>query len=228
MLIKPVNISILNRLLPLVAIGTVADCQSILDTTNRLLVKAGLQIITKNQHRIEGLTELLIQTGLWAKMESGYQIGSQDLGFTLSPILNSSGRLSHAKLSISVLLGQKTNAENSEKLVENTKKLIQTNTDRKQMVKDILEDLEIRAQKQKNEPLIWLVGDWSKGIIGLLASRIVNQYNLPVIIISSYSLAENSQKIEDFEDLEENSDLAKDEILKAFEIEKLENFVKNL
>ena len=226
--IKPVNISILNRLLPLVAIGTVADCQSILDTTNRLLVKAGLQIITKNQHRIEGLTELLIQTGLWAKMESGYQIGSQDLGFTLSPILNSSGRLSHAKLSISVLLGQKTNAENSEKLVENTKKLIQTNTDRKQMVKDILEDLEIRAQKQKNEPLIWLVGDWSKGIIGLLASRIVNQYNLPVIIISSYSLAENSQKIEDFEDLEENSDLAKDEILKAFEIEKLENFVKNL
>lgn len=226
--IKPVNISILNRLLPLVAIGTVADCQSILDTTNRLLVKAGLQIITKNQHRIEGLTELLIQTGLWAKMESGYQIGSQDLGFTLSPILNSSGRLSHAKLSISVLLGQKTNTENSEKLVENTKKLIQTNTDRKQMVKDILEDLEIRAQKQKNEPLIWLVGDWSKGIIGLLASRIVNQYNLPVIIISSYSLAENSQKTEDFEDLEENSDLAKDEILKAFEIEKLENFIQNL
>ncbi len=223
--IKPVNISILNRLLPLVAIGTVADCQSILDTTNRILVKAGLQILTKNQHRIEGLTELLIQTGLWAKMESGYQIGSQDLGFTLSPILNSSGRLSHAKLSISVLLGQKNNSENGEILVENTKKLIQTNTDRKQMVKDILEDLEISAQKQKDEPLIWLVGDWSKGIIGLLASRIVNQYNLPVIIISSYSLAENSQKLGD---LEENSDLSKNEILKAFEIEKLENFIQNL
>lgn len=230
--IKPVNLSILNRLLPLVAIGTVADCQSILDTANRLLVKAGLQVLAKNQHRIEGLTELLVQTGLWTKMENGYQIGSTDLGFVLSPILNSSGRLSHAKLSISVLLGQKNNTQNEEKLVENTKKLIQTNTDRKQMVKDILEELEIRAEKQKNEPLIWLIGDWSKGIIGLLASRLVNQYNLPVIIISSgnyQNSPENSYNLEkDPEDFEENSNLPKSEILKTFEIKKLENFIKNL
>ena len=231
--IKPVNLSILNRLLPLVAVGTVADCQSILDTTNRLLVKAGLQILSKNQHRIEGLTELLVQTGLWTKMENGYQIGSTDLGFVLSPILNSSGRLSHARLSISVLLGQKNTGENEEKLAENTKKLIQTNTDRKQMVKDILEELEIRAEKQKNQPLIWLVGNWSKGIIGLLASRLVNQYNLPVIIISSNFDNGNSQEKSynlgvNLEDFEGNSELPKDEILNAFEIKKLENFIKNL
>jgi len=229
---KPLNLSILNRLLPLVAIGTVADCQSILDTTNRLLVKAGLQILAKNQHRIDGLTELLVQTGLWTKMESGYQIGSQDLGFVLSPILNSSGRLSHARLSISVLLGQKNVAENEEKLLENTKKLIQTNTDRKQMVKDILEDLEIRAQKQKNEPLIWLVGDWSKGIIGLLASRLVNQYNLPVIIISKHDYSKNSENSENSECGEngENGedDLDYNEILSAFEITLLDDFVKTL
>lgn len=225
--IKPVNLSLLNRLLPLVAIGTVADCQSILDPTNRLLVKAGLQVLAKNQHRIEGLSELLVQTGLLAKMESGYQIGSQDLGFVLSPILNSSGRLSHARLSISVLLGQKITSQIEDELVENTKKLIQTNTDRKQMVKDILENLEIEAQKQKNEPLIWLVGDWSKGIIGLLASRLVNQYNLPVIIISSYS-KKSPEDLQNFDNGNGESDLPKSEIINAFDIQNLENFFKDL
>ncbi len=180
----PVKIARLNRLLPLVAIGTVADCQSILEPTNRLLVKAGLQIIQKNQHAINGLSELLVQTELASKMQNGYIIGSSDLGFTLSPILNSSGRLSHAKLSISVLLGNRSDEKSTQKLFENTQKLIETNTNRKQMVKDILLDLEAQAELQKHNPLIWLIGDWSKGIIGLLASRLVNQYNLPVVIIS--------------------------------------------
>lgn len=216
----PVNIARLNRLLPLVAIGTVADCQSILEPTNRLLVKAGLQIIQKNQHGLEGLQELLIQTELATKMENGYIIGSSDLGFTLSPILNSSGRLSHAKLSISVLLGHKKTQQEANLLFENTKKLIETNTSRKQMVKDILTELEAQAELQKHNPLIWLVGDWSKGIIGLLASRLVNQYNLPVVIISS-SKAKTVNPDDEF-NFDKPSDMA---ISQAFSLEKLGQMV---
>lgn len=215
----PVQISRLNRLLPLVAIGTVADCQSILEPTNRLLVKAGLQIMQKNQHGIIGLSELLAQTELTSKMENGYIIGSSDLGFTLSPILNSSGRLSHAKLSISVLLGHRNNENEAQNLFENTQKLIETNTSRKQMVKDILVDLESQAELQKNNPLIWLVGDWSKGIIGLLASRIVNQYNLPVVIIShSGAKSINPDDEFNFEKPTQN------QALKIFSLENLTKF----
>ena len=187
----------LNRLLPLVAIGTIADCQSIIEPTNRLLVKAGLSILQKSSHNIIGLKELIDQTGLKAKIAQGYELNSMDLGFTLSPILNSSGRISHARLSITTLItnNRLTNQVNlvkenepffNQPAKELASILIQTNQDRKLMVKDILEEVETEAQKQfeSGAKMLWLEGNWNKGIIGLLASRLVNQYDIPVVVVS--------------------------------------------
>ena len=187
----------LNRLLPLVAIGTIADCQSIIEPTNRLLVKAGLSILQNSSHNIIGLNELIDQTGLKAKITQGYELNSMDLGFTLSPILNSSGRISHARLSITTLItnNQLTNQVNlvkenepffNQPAKELAANLIQTNQDRKLMVKDILEEVELEAQKQfdSGAKMLWLEGNWNKGIIGLLASRLVNQYDIPVVVVS--------------------------------------------
>ena len=187
----------LNRLLPLVAIGTIADCQSIIEPTNRLLVKAGLSILQKSSHNIIGLNELIDQTGLKAKITQGYELNSMDLGFTLSPILNSSGRISHARLSITTLItnNRLTNQVNlvkenepffNQPAKELASILIQTNQDRKLMVKDILEEVETEAQKQfeSGAKMLWLEGNWNKGIIGLLASRLVNQYDIPVVVVS--------------------------------------------
>lgn len=188
------RVSNLNKLLPLVAIGTVADCQSILDQTNRLLVKSGLQILQNKKHGIVGLNELMNQTGLYKKMEAGYRLNSQDLGYTLSPILNSSGRISHARLSISTLVAESGNAlipENQEfrdlSAEDLAGKLIATNQERKQVVKDILHEVESEAKNQyeSGQKVLWLEGKWSKGIVGLLASRLVNEYNLPVIVVST-------------------------------------------
>ena len=162
-----------------------------------MLVKAGLQILQSNSHKISGLTELMNQTNLSKKIQEGYQLTSQDLGFVLSPILNSSGRISHARLSIATLL-KDPNIDNPKQLVSENiehfqesgsdlaKFLIDTNTERKAMVKDILGEVELEAKKQveNGSKTIWLEGEWNKGIIGLLASRLVNQYNLPVIVIS--------------------------------------------
>ncbi len=184
----------LNKLLPLVAIGTVADCQSILDQTNRLLVKSGLQILQTKKYGIVGLNELMDQTGLNKKMEAGYKLNSQDLGFTLSPILNSSGRISHARLSISTLIavkGQSLVHENQEfrdlTAQDLAGRLILTNQERKQVVKDILHEVESEAKSQyeSGQKVLWLEGEWSKGIVGLLASRLVNEYNLPVVVVST-------------------------------------------
>jgi single-stranded-DNA-specific exonuclease len=192
-----IRLTKLNRLLPLVAIGTVADCQSIIEPSNRLLVKAGLQILQNNTHKIAGLSELMTQAGLTKKISEGYQLTSQDLGFVLSPILNSSGRISHARLSIATLL-KDHNIQNKNQLVteniehfqesgeELAKFLIDTNNERKAMVKDILGEVEseAKAQVESGKKTIWLEGEWNKGIIGLLASRLVNQYNLPVVVVS--------------------------------------------
>ena len=171
----------LNRLLPLVAIGTVADCQSILEPTNRLLVRAGIKILNDRGDNIAGLRAMLEFLGFNDKINSGYRLTSQDLGFVLSPILNSSGRLSHAKLSIGVLLG-----DGRQENLDQISLLVQTNNDRKKMVKDILEEVESQAEEQyiAGSSVLWLQGNWSKGIVGLLASRLVNIYDLPVIVVS--------------------------------------------
>jgi single-stranded-DNA-specific exonuclease len=171
----------LNRLLPFVAIGTIADCQSVLESTNRLLVRSGLSMIQDGKCHNLGVNEMLLQTGTQEKMAQGYRLSSQDLGYVLSPILNSSGRISHARLSISVLLdGDQANVKH---LVA---ELIETNNQRKIMVKDILQGVESEAKNQveQGSKVIWLQGEWNKGIIGLLASRLVNEYNIPVIVTS--------------------------------------------
>jgi len=171
----------LNPLLVYVAIGTVADCQSIIEPTNRLLVKAGLQLFNNQNYHSYGLEQLAIQTGLQQKQNQGYKIQSSDLGYLFSPILNSSGRISHAKLSIELLITDQF--ETAKRLAT---ELIETNNSRKEMVKDILDEVNLQANSQflAKSGALWLEGDWNKGLVGLIASRLVSSYNLPVIVVS--------------------------------------------
>ena len=175
---QAVEMNGLNVLLPYVGIGTIADCQSIIEPINRLLVKTALSILEKPFVH-PGLEELTKQTGLREKMSQGYRLTSQDFGFTYAPILNASGRIAHASLSIGTLV-----AKTPEEARTKARELIGVNQDRKSLVKSILEEVETQAKAQQEAPFIWLVGEWNKGIIGLLASRLVNQYDKPVLVMS--------------------------------------------
>ncbi len=200
----------LNSFLSLVAVGTVADCQSVLESTNRLLVKAGIQVIKNQSHNVLGLEELLKQTGIRAKIDQGYVLNSQDLAFYLSPILNSSGRLTHANLSIKTLL-----ADNEVEAEKFARELVQTNEERKQIVKEAVAEVDEVALAQyetEDTYFLWLAGSWGKGIVGLLASRLVNKFDLPVVVVSKegdkavaslrapegYHLVEAMQTVEDY------------------------------
>ncbi|GAB4143446.1 MAG: hypothetical protein OHK0017_00840 [Patescibacteria group bacterium] len=183
---KSLDLKNLNNLLPFVAIGTVADCQSILEPTNRMLVRAGIKImqaVALNQKPIashRGLFNLLQITGLSQQCLEGYQITSSDLAFNLSPVLNSAGRMSHAMLSIQALVGNQTEAK------EQALALVAENNKRKLETKRILESCENEAlvQVENGAQLIWLgSSDWSKGLIGLLASRLVASHQLPVVVL---------------------------------------------
>ena len=177
------------------AIGTIADCQSILEPTNRKITKAGIGIIRQYKCAQDGLEQLLIQTKIRAKIDQGYTFGSQDIAFSLSPMLNSSGRITHAKLSIATVLSEKLknklNFAGSGEIIGASSsfasELIETNQNRKQIVRDKLEEIEQVAQKQilENQKLIWIESNsLNKGIIGLLASRLENKYRVPIIIVT--------------------------------------------
>jgi single-stranded-DNA-specific exonuclease len=164
-------------LLPVVAIGTVADCQSIIDPQNRVIVRAGLAVWNKYPTKVPGVQTLMKAAGISEKMANGYQLSSQDLAFTFSPILNSSGRLTHAKLSIEVMLSDDPST---------AAQLVEINNERKALVKSIVEELdaEASAQAQAGNTLLWLTGPWSKGLVGLLASRLEAKFNLPTAVLS--------------------------------------------
>lgn len=163
---------IFNKLLPLVAIGTIADVQSVIDPTNRVLIKAGLDFINQNNHGIEGLENIIKNTNLWSKLQNR-GINTQDIGFILAPLLNAPGRMEDAKLAVKILL------ENQN---EDVQKMVKLNEERKKIVKNAAE--EIKNKKITNENVIIEKGDWSKGIIGLIAANLNNFYNLPTVILT--------------------------------------------
>ena len=174
------NPNLLNLLLPFVAIGTIADCQSIRDNQNRLLVKAGLKMFPQAMARFVGLKELVTQSNLLEKIELNI-LSSQDLGFTLAPILNAAGRIDHANLAINLLC-----SGNQKEALVFTQEIIAINQSRKQLVKDAVENSSF--EDFTYEPLVFMITDYSKGIVGLIASRMCDRYNKVSVVISQDKL----------------------------------------
>jgi single-stranded-DNA-specific exonuclease len=172
----------LEKLLGFVAIATIADCQSIIDPLNRSLVQIGLKYLNTGTLPYPGLEQLLVKTGLKAKMEQGYQLNSQDLGFTLSPVLNASGRISHASLALDAMTAWKQST--AEELAD---RLVDTNQKRKEMVSKAMSEINtmVAEQVKNHQPFLVLSGKWSKGIVGLIASRITAETGKCSFVIST-------------------------------------------
>ena len=171
-----VDLKVLNLLLPFVAIGTIADCQSILDNQNRILVKAGLKTFLPACYSYPGLRELVLQSKTMEKITLGV-LSSQDLGFTIAPILNAAGRIDHAHLAIKLLCSL-----DNEIVEDYTSEIIRINGLRKEMVKQAIEDSAL-FDFEKNS-LVFMITDYSKGIVGLIASRMVEKYHKMAVVIA--------------------------------------------
>jgi single-stranded-DNA-specific exonuclease len=170
------NPNLLNLLLPFVAIGTIADCQSIRDNQNRLLVKAGLKMFPQAMARFSGLNSLVLQAGLNEKIQLGL-LSSQDLGFSLAPMLNAAGRIDHANVAINLLCT--SNASQADKLAT---QIVDINSSRKLLVKDAA--LSALGQIDENSNVNFLITDYSKGIVGLIASKLLDKNNRVSVVIS--------------------------------------------
>ena len=160
-------------LLDLVAIGTIADMVSITDE-NRIFVKQGLELLNEDP-RI-GLKMLLELSNINSKIDE------QTVGFYIAPKLNSIGRMDSAKLGLSFLMAE--DAANARVLAEQIEKF---NIERKQVteeiVKDVIDKIETSDKKKKN--VIMISGDYHEGVLGIVASNIVEKYQKPVFIMNS-------------------------------------------
>ena len=159
------------NLLDLVALGTVADCVP-LTRLNRTFVVEGLRRI--NQKPRPGIASL-IQA---AKRSFGY-ITTTDISFALAPRLNAAGRLQDMRTGIRLLLSEDP-AECDRLAAE----LASLNKERQQIERDALANCDQQVNQADGAAVVY-DANWHEGVIGLIASRVKEQFQVPVVAMTN-------------------------------------------
>lgn len=158
-------------LLDLVALGTSCDMVSMVGE-NRALVKYGLIVLAKTR-RI-GLKALAMAAGL--KLE---KVQSYHLGFILGPRLNAAGRLEHAQQSLNLLT-----TRNSSEAFTIAEQLDDLNRQRRLEQDRIFKQALVAAEGCRDDAVLVLSSDdWSHGIVGVVASKLLERLHKPVILL---------------------------------------------
>ena len=157
--------------LDLVALGTVCDVVD-LKKYNRFFVKKGLELIHKRYHK--GISKLIDNS----KINSSPT--SQDLGFIVGPQINAASRIGDSSLASKLLI-----TNDIEQIESISRKLFLLNEKRKLIESQILDDAKEQASIQNDCKYILVYGnDWHQGVLGIIASKILEIYYKPVIVIS--------------------------------------------
>jgi len=158
-------------LLDLVALGTVADYMPLLDE-NRILVKYGLIVLNKTTNL--GIKSLVEKSGL----ELG-KLNTGNITFQLSPRINSAARIKTADEALKMIL-----AKNSFEADEFAEHLNTYNLTRQQLVEKTIRKIKSDIGEDPKERILVVLGDWPKGVLGLCASRLLDKYSRPAIVLT--------------------------------------------
>ncbi|ETR72174.1 MAG: Single-stranded-DNA-specific exonuclease recJ, partial [Candidatus Magnetoglobus multicellularis str. Araruama] len=159
----------------LVALGTLADIVPQVQE-NRIFSKIGLDVINTSPR--PGIVELARISGV-----HGRKMDSSDLVYKIIPRLNAAGRLKRASMAVELLLCK--DSKSAKKLAS---WLDDINYSRRQLEQFILKDIHTIIAKNPHllnqKSLILSRPHWHEGVIGIVASRLVDQYYRPAILIS--------------------------------------------
>ena len=157
--------------LDLVSLGTVCDVVPLVGL-NRAIVKQGLKIIKSKKNL--GLKTLMDV----CKIQSNPSV--YHLGYMIGPRINAGGRVGKCSHGANLLLNK--DPKYSFKLAS---ELDQFNKERQMLEKDLLKKILNETNNYLNDPVLILSGEnWHEGIIGIVAARLKDKFNKPVIIIS--------------------------------------------
>jgi len=161
------------------AIGTLADVVPLVGE-NRVIAKLGLQLLSKGPHKV-GLRALLDVAGL-----NGKQIDSYHIAFMVAPRVNAAGRMSTPDIATRLLLAADEQlADEARGLAE---QLETENTRRRQEEQDIVAKarkvIETDPEVGSRHVLVVAGEGWHRGVIGIVASKIVDTFYRPAIVLS--------------------------------------------
>jgi len=187
-------------LLDMVAISTVADMVPLLGE-NRTLLKYGL-IVLKKTKRL-GLQKLLEVANVDAS-----KIDTNTIGFAIAPRINAAGRMDHANLAYYLL--DESDEEKAKTLASD---INQSNLDRQRLTEQTVRQAKEQDMDMQDSLLAFYHPDWSAGLTGLVASRLLRDYSRPILVMTDNpdgNVVGSGRSIDDFnitEGLQENSNL---------------------
>jgi len=162
-----------DDLLDLVALGTVADLAPLIDE-NRDLVRRGLAMI--NTRPRPGIAALCNVSG-----KTPGQIDAGSIGYSLGPRLNAAGRVEHAQAALQLLL-----SESVESATQYAYQLNEQNRERQRLTAKMVEEAAAQAlMPNPDAPILFAASEeFSSGVIGLAASRLVETHYRPAVVMS--------------------------------------------
>ena len=159
----------------LVALGTIGDIVPLVDE-NRIFSKAGLDII--NSGTRPGIKALCEVAGI-----SRQPVQSEDLAFRLVPRINAAGRMDHASLALQLLTTD--NNADAKRLAQSLDELNHRRRElQRSTLDDILNDYRQQPDDLENQTLVKWNPDWHQGVLGIVASRMVEIYYRPAVLIA--------------------------------------------
>jgi len=170
-----IDLSILENYLEFVAIGTSADIVPLVDE-NRIFVKMGLAKLNETEN--VGLQALINAAGLRNR-----QIGTGQIVFMIAPRINAVGRMGDAERAVRLMTTDDPGEAHHIAAI-----LEQENRHRKSVdeetFRQALAQAESRFQKDKTKTLVLYKRGWHPGVIGIVASRVVERFYRPTVLIS--------------------------------------------
>jgi len=161
-----------DDLYDLVALGTIADLVPVTGE-NRLLVKRGMEKLRRSER--PGIQALLRQAGVRPET-----LDTGSIGFTLGPRLNAAGRLEHALMAYDVLTTQYPGEADSL-----ARKLEETNRERQRLTNELAQRAReaVVGTTERDHLLFVTAPEFLEGIVGLVASRLTDEYYRPAIAV---------------------------------------------
>lgn len=163
-------------LLDVVVIGTICD-NMVLTGQNRILGVFGLMVLRKT--RRAGLRELMRVAGV-------KKMNAEAIGFQIGPRLNAAGRMASAEVAYQLLT-----AESRADAAQLAQELEELNRERKQQQQRGVQEIAQRGVGE--DPVIVMAGDWHEGVLGIIAGRLVEEYQRPAFVLAT--TAENEQML---------------------------------
>lgn len=160
--------------LDLVAFGTVADIVPLLEE-NRIIVKYGLEQIRK--HENVGMRALIQTAGLGER-----EIDTGHIGYLLAPRINAAGRMGNPSIGVKLFL-----TNDPVQALDLAKELEKENQRRQLIENKVLQEAQLQIEAEPEfvqEHALVLAGEgWHPGVIGIVASKLVEIYHKPVILV---------------------------------------------